>query len=43
MMPPAIKPRPDATEQARFLSYLEGQLDQLAASNPNPGRPRCTA
>ena len=39
MMPPAIKPRPDATEQAHFLSYLEGQLDQLAASNPNPGRP----
>ncbi len=39
MMPPAIKPRPDATEQTHFLSYLEGQLDQLAASNPNPGRP----
>ena len=39
MMPPAIKPRPDATEQAHFLRYLEGQLDQLAASNPNPGRP----
>jgi hypothetical protein len=39
MMPPAIKPRPDATEKAHFLTYLEGQLDQLAASNPNPGRP----
>jgi hypothetical protein len=39
MMPPAVKPRPDSTEQARFMSYLEGKLDQLAASNPNPGRP----
>jgi mono/diheme cytochrome c family protein len=39
MMPPAVKPRPDATEQAQFMSYLETELDQLAASHPNPGRP----
>jgi len=39
MMPPAVKPRPDATEQAQFLSYLETKLGQLAARNPNPGRP----
>jgi mono/diheme cytochrome c family protein len=39
MMPPAAKPRPDATELAQFQSYLEAQLDQLAASHPNPGRP----
>jgi hypothetical protein len=39
MMPPAIKPRPDAGQQAGFLSYLEGELDELAAAHPNPGRP----
>ena len=39
MMPPAVKPRPDAVEQARFMSYLETELDQLADRNPNPGRP----
>ena len=39
MMPPAAKPRPDAAEQARFMSYLETELDGLAKRNPNPGRP----
>jgi hypothetical protein len=39
MMPPAIKPRPDPAQQAGFMSYLEGQLDTLAAARPNPGRP----
>ena len=39
MMPPAAKPRPDAQEQARFLTYLETELDEFAARNPNPGRP----
>ena len=39
MMPPAVKPRPDAGEQAAFLSYLETELDTLAAAQPNPGRP----
>ena len=39
MMPPAAKPRPDTDEQARFLTYLETELGELAARNPNPGRP----
>jgi hypothetical protein len=39
MMPPAAKPRPDAHEQARFLTYLETELGEVAARNPNPGRP----
>jgi mono/diheme cytochrome c family protein len=39
MMPPAAEPRPDAAEQAAFLSYLETELDALGAAQPNPGRP----
>jgi mono/diheme cytochrome c family protein len=39
MMPPASEERPDPTEQAAFLSYLENELDALAAAQPNPGRP----
>ena len=39
MMPPAAKPRPDANEQARFVTYLETELGEVAARNPNPGRP----
>jgi len=39
MMPPAVKPRPDAAAKARFLTYLETELDSLAARQPNPGRP----
>jgi hypothetical protein len=39
MMPPAVKPRPDADRQARFVNYLETELDRHAAANPNPGRP----
>jgi hypothetical protein len=39
MMPPAIKPRPDPGQKARFLTYLETKLDTLAAREPNPGRP----
>jgi hypothetical protein len=39
MMPPASEPRPDAGEKARFLSYLESELAEVAAANPNPGRP----
>jgi hypothetical protein len=39
MMPPASEPRPDAVEQTEFLSYLESELDTLAAAAPNPGRP----
>jgi hypothetical protein len=39
MMPPAVKPRPEASAQAEFLSYLETELDALAKTQPNPGRP----
>ena len=39
MMPPAAEPRPDPVAQAEFLSYLETELDALAAAQPNPGRP----
>ena len=39
MMPPAVKPRPDAVAERNFLGYLETELDGLAAAQPNPGRP----
>jgi len=39
MMPPAIKPRPDAIRKEAFLTYLETELDTLAAERRNPGRP----
>ena len=37
-MPPAGAPRPDAAESARLLTYLETELDTIAATTPNPGR-----
>jgi hypothetical protein len=39
MMPPASEERPDPAQQKAFLSYLETELDKLAAAQPNPGRP----
>jgi hypothetical protein len=39
MMPPASEPRPDEDERQAFIAYLERELDQHAARNPNPGRP----
>jgi hypothetical protein len=39
MMPPASEPRPDPAAKADFLSYLETELDAVAAAQPNPGRP----
>jgi hypothetical protein len=39
MMPPAVKERPDPTRKHEFVSYLETELDTLAAAHPNPGRP----
>jgi hypothetical protein len=39
MMPPASEPRPDEAQRQAFIGYLEGALDELAARNPNPGRP----
>lgn len=37
-MPPAGRPRPDATTLAAFLDWLETGLDRAAAEAPNPGR-----
>jgi len=38
-MPPEGMPRPDETTYDAFAAYLEAQLDEAAAANPNPGRP----
>ncbi len=38
MMPPAGRPRPDQAAYVSLTSYLETELDQAAASNPDPGR-----
>jgi hypothetical protein len=38
-MPPAGMPRPDPAMYDSFATYLETELDRLAAANPNPGRP----
>ncbi len=39
LMPPVGRPRPDAVNQARFVSWLETTIDSAAAAAPNPGRP----
>ena len=36
-MPPVGRPRPDAATYDAVASWLEGELDRAAASNPNPG------
>jgi len=38
-MPPVGKARPDPATYDRFSSWLEGELDKVAATKPNPGRP----
>ncbi len=38
-MPPAGMPRPDKATYDSLATYLEKQLDQAAAAQPNPGRP----
>ncbi len=38
-MPPAGRPRPDAADAARLVSWLETALDRAAAANPDPGAP----
>ncbi|HIE92289.1 MAG TPA: DUF1587 domain-containing protein, partial [Acidobacteria bacterium] len=37
-MPPPARPRPDAETYGRFVSWLELELDRVAAVSPNPGR-----
>ncbi|HEX5048895.1 MAG TPA: DUF1592 domain-containing protein [Gammaproteobacteria bacterium] len=39
MMPPSSEPRPDPVARDQFVTYLETELDRLAARQPNPGRP----
>lgn len=38
-MPPPGSPRPDEASYTRLTAWLETQLDQAAAKNPNPGQP----
>ena len=38
-MPPAGRPRPEQAAHDTFVSWLETELDQAAAAQPNPGRP----
>jgi hypothetical protein len=38
-MPPVGAPRPDAATYKTLVSWIEGELDHLAAIHPNPGRP----
>ena len=37
-MPPAGRPRPDPATSDAFAAWLETQIDQVAAAQPNPGR-----
>ena len=37
-MPPPGIPRPDASTYRALVEHLEGALDQVAATRPNPGR-----
>ncbi len=38
LMPPANAARPDKASQDALIGWLEGELDRVAAANPNPGR-----
>ena len=38
VMPPSPRPRPDTATYDRFITWLETELDQVAAANLNPGR-----
>ena len=37
-MPPTGRPRPDVSTYDGVASWLEGQIDRVAAARPNPGR-----
>src|SRR4030095_6382671 len=39
LMPPAGKPRPDAATLRAFVTALEMEIDRVAATHPNPGKP----
>ena len=38
LMPPAGRRRPDPADRSKLISYLETELDRIAAAAPNPGR-----
>jgi hypothetical protein len=38
MMPPKGNERPDPTEKAQFVSWLQGSLDSAILAHPNPGK-----
>lgn len=38
VMPPAGARRPDEATHDKFVAWLEGELDRVAAATPNPGR-----
>ena len=38
VMPPAGRPRPDAQTHQSMVTWLETELDRVAAAQPNPGR-----
>src|SRR5215468_5103672 len=38
-MPPPGAPRPESSDVAVFVKWLEGALDRAASLDPNPGRP----
>ena len=37
-MPPPGRPRPEPSVMKGFITWVESELDQVAARNPNPGR-----
>ena len=37
-MPPLPRPRPDRVTYENFTTWLESELDRVAAADPNPGR-----
>lgn len=37
-MPPVGRPRPDPTHAGAFATWLETEIDDVAATRPNPGR-----
>ena len=38
LMPPAGRRRPDPADRSKLISYLETELDRIAAAAPDPGR-----
>jgi hypothetical protein len=38
MMPPAGSPRPDKAAHDAFVTWVEGEIDRVAAARPDPGR-----